>query len=355
MNATWIDGLRETWRRALPSGVRRRVGLMRRTVRQRWTSERRPWVVTQDPPSTVAPLDNICLYAVIGAWMEGDVVADTVANAFTQGADRVFLVDNDSPDDTVERAVGAGAEHVLTFATKKYDERYRLALMNDFVRYQSEQSGLDHVWWLWIDADEFPRPERGGTIRDLLCAMDGRFRVVGGRFIDHYPTPGRPAFAPGDHPLDHQPLADELTIHVCDQGHRKHPLQRWDRKGPQIAADLGFHRAISEQRPLLEPRDAVVIDHFPFRERSVTERRLEVLWGLSGEEARTERGHFTSAHMESRLDSLEAVYAGDWSSVGNFHPGRPDFGVSPVDWRELRPAISQDVRRWNPTAGGGST
>lgn len=314
--------------------------------------EHRPWVVAQGPPSTVVPPDKICLYAVIGAWMEGDVVADTVANALTQGADRVFLVDNNSPDDTIERAVGAGAEHVLTYTTEKYDERYRLALMNEFVRHQSEQAGLDHVWWLWIDADEFPRPERGGTIRELISGLDRRFRVVGARFIDHYPTPGRLAFVPGEHPLDHQPLADELAIDVCARGHRKHPLQRWDRSGPPIAADLGFHRAISAERPLLEPLDAVVIDHFPFRERSVTQRRLERLWGLSGAAARTSRGDFTSAHMESRVDSLAAVYAGEWSMVRNFQPGRPGLGVSPVDWRELRPPISHDVRRWNTPDGG---
>jgi hypothetical protein len=304
-------------------------------------------VRTEADPVVPDVLDDVVLYALIGTWMEADVIADTVANAFAQGADRVFVVDNDSPDDTVERAVAAGAEHALTFVTDGYDEVYRLGLMNELVRHRSERSGSEHVWWLWLDADEFPRPERGGTVRDLVAGLDRRFRIVGARWVDHYPTPGRPAYVAGDHPLDHQPLAEELSARICDRGHRKHPLQRWDRAGPQIDADLGFHRAICQQRPLLEPSEGLVIDHFPYRDEITTRRRLATLWGLDGSGARASRGHFTSSHMEARVDSLDAVYAGEWAEVRNFAPGRAERGVVPLDWRDLDPPISTDIRRWD--------
>jgi hypothetical protein len=340
-------GARDAARRLVPHSVRRRIFRARRSVRRRLRGEHHPWVRTEANPAVPNTFDDVVLYAVIGTWMEADVIADTVANSYAQGADRVFVVDNDSPDDTVARAVAAGAEHGLTYSTAGYDERYRLNLMNDFVRYRSESSGADHVWWLWLDADEFPRPEAGGTIGELVAGLDRRFRIVGGRFVDHYPSPGRPAFVPGEHPLDHQPLAEEMPQPICSHMHRKHPLMRWDREGPHIDADLGFHRARCAQRPLREPPTGLVIDHFPFRDEKATRRRLATLWGLDGAaSARAERSHFTSLHMEARVESLDAVYSGAWTEVRNFAPGRPERGVSPVDWRELVPPVSHDIRRW---------
>jgi hypothetical protein len=140
---------------------------------------------------------------------------------------------------------------------------------------------------------------------------------------------------------------------MCSRSHRKHPLQRWDREGPFIETDLGFHQAFCRERPLLEPPESLIIDHFPFREESVTRRRLGALWGIDGDlPSRATRGHFTSAHMEARVDSLDAVYAGEWERVRNFDPSVPPLGVSPVDWRELEPPISRDVRRWGDERDG---
>src|SRR5688572_32394541 len=92
-----------------------------------------PWVLARPQPAEPNPI-NFVLYAVVGAWMEADIIEATVLNAFVQGVDRVFLVDNDSPDDTVQRAQKAGAEHVLTYKTTTYDEEYRINIMIEFVR-----------------------------------------------------------------------------------------------------------------------------------------------------------------------------------------------------------------------------
>ena len=50
------------------------------------------------------------------------MIEATVKNAFTQGCDRVFLVDNNSPDGTVQQAIAAGAEIAGSFSTPNYDE-----------------------------------------------------------------------------------------------------------------------------------------------------------------------------------------------------------------------------------------
>src|SRR5262249_45555665 len=153
----------------------------------------------------------------------------TVRNAFEQGCDRVLLFDNDSPDETVAVALAAGAELIRTFSTGHHDDEFRIGLMNDAVADMSESDDARHIWWLWCDADEFPHGPRGLTVREFLASLDRSFRIVGGRVVNHYPGPVAPRYVSGFHPLDFQPLAEELPERRCWLWHRKHPLQRFDR------------------------------------------------------------------------------------------------------------------------------
>jgi hypothetical protein len=139
-------------------------------------------------PADADPIDEFSLYAIIGTFAEEDVIESTVANAFAQGCDRVFLVDNASPDETVARAAGAGAEVVISFETAIYDERLRWNLVNAWIDHASTTSQSDHVWWLLIDADEFPEAPGYPQLRDFVARLDRRFRVVGARFLNHFPT-----------------------------------------------------------------------------------------------------------------------------------------------------------------------
>lgn len=328
--------VRSTVRRFVPRRVRR---VLRPSAP--------PWVITAPTPDPPRPLDDFGFYAIVGTWMEGDIIADTVANAFAQGVDRVFLADNDSPDDTVERAVAAGAECSLQYRTEHFEESYRYALMNELVHHVSSASPHDHVWWLWMDADEFCRPQGEGRLRDVLTHLDRSYRVVGARVLNHYPTPGETAHEPGTHPVEHQPLCEEVEQNICRAKHRKHPLQRWDRSGPDLFADFGFHRAVSIERPLLEPPTPIVMHHVPYRREEVSRARLDGLWhGRSDGESRAIEGDLATDHMQARLESIDAVYSGTWPKVRNFIPGRPEFGVSLVDWRELSPRIHPELPSW---------
>lgn len=321
--------------------------LVPRRIRRRLRPPKPPWVISEPQPRDASPLQSFGFFAIVGTWMEADIIEATIANAFAQGVDRVFVADNDSPDSTVACAERAGADVVLSYRTSAFEEVYRYNLMNELVRHESVTSGWDHIWWLWLDADEFPRPQGGGALRDILASLDRRFRVVGARVLNHYPTPGETAYAHGRHPIEFQPLCEELAQGICAAQHRKHPLQRWDRSGPSIRAGLGFHRAECDERPLFEPVDPIVIHHFPFRSEDVTRRRLEMLWGGKDRGAsRAKLGDIATDHMEARLHSLEAVYGGDWASVRNFIPGTPERGVTLTDWRHLDPPVSTDLRLW---------
>jgi hypothetical protein len=337
--------------RAYTKTIRRPLGRMLRGVGLR---SRGPslWVVNEPQPAEPAPLDDFRLFAIVGAWMEEDVIAATVANALTQGCERVYLVDNASPDETVREAVAAGAIHAATFWTPHYDEVLRLKVMNHIVQNVSAECGAEHVWWLWIDADEFPHAPGGATVRDFLDTLDRRFRIVGGRFINHFPN-GEPAYRRGYHPLDFQPLCEEHREPICALGHRKHPLQRFDRAGPPIVADRGFHRASSAERPLREPNDAVYIHHFPYREENVTRRRLAALCAADdGGNVRARTGDDATDGMLPRFQTLDAVYAHDWSRVRNYRADGRFAVANPMPWTSLVPAADAEFRRWYTAPSG---
>ena len=224
--------------------------LRRRLSRPRYRpgSPDTSWITTRPEPATPRPLPNVRLFAILGTWFESDVVAATVHNALIQGCERVYLVDNDSPDDTVAEAVAAGAELARSFATEQYDEQVRMSIMNEVVLEVSAATqradGDEQLWWLLLDADEFPHGPGGRTVPEHVRALDRASRVVGARFLNHYPD-RRPFSFVDRHPLDFQPLCEEHVYPLCSRGHRKHPLQRWDaagRRSPAWPASTWRHR-----------------------------------------------------------------------------------------------------------------
>src|SRR4051812_19828161 len=126
------------------------------------------WITAQHNPTDAHVLADVRLFAVLGTWMEADIVVATVRNALTQGCERVYLVDNASTDGTVERAVAEGATLARSYATERYDEGLRLDHMNAVVSEVSATEHNDHIWWLFLDADEFPHGPFGMTLLDYL-------------------------------------------------------------------------------------------------------------------------------------------------------------------------------------------
>ena len=178
------------------------------------------------------------------------------------------------------------------------------------VRTVSESEASEHIWWLWLDVDEFPHGPRGLDDPRDLAELDRRFRIVGSRFINHFPE-AEPAYIPGFHPLEFQPLCEEHRV-GCQLGHRKHSLQRFDRSGPTILSDRGFHRATSAERPLREPTEAIYLHHFPYREPDITRRRLSLLCANDHTgETRGPGDDDAADGMVPRFETLEAVYRGD--------------------------------------------
>jgi hypothetical protein len=298
---------------------------------------------------------NVKLFAVLGTWMEADIVEATVLNAFTQGCERVYLVDNDSSDGTVQRACAQGAILAHSFHTDSYDEKLRISLMNETMREISEYENEREIWWLFLDADEFPHGPSGMTISQYIKTLDKKFRVVGSRFFDHYPS-GSTSYKEGFHPIDFQPLCEEISLPMCKEGHRKHSLLKYVRGDAQIAADVGFHLVFCEET-VYEPSQPIFLHHFPFRNESSTRARLAKLWDKN-ETGASRADPKSDTHMLARARSLEAVYRERWRSVVNFVSldpisealGKPHqkLGVSLKPWSESVDLEHQPILRWYP-------
>lgn len=301
------------------------------------------WVDATPNPRDARPLDQVRLFGIVCTWMEEDIITATVHNALAQGCDRVYLLDNDSPDGTVAAARSAGAEIARIFVTERFEEQLRFDLMHEVIDEVSAAEPDEQIWWLWFDADEFPHGVGGQTVRQRLEVLDRRFRVVGARVFNHYPDPGLPANRPDAHPLDLQPLCEEARWPFCELEHHKHPVLRWDRGGPPIRAGHGFHQASSPVRPLHEPTEAIYLHHFPYRNEDDSRRRLDALFGRPGD-GRARLDDEATDHMRARHASLDAVYQGNWAQVENHMTGAP--GVDPRPWSSLVPPEDRSVARW---------
>ncbi|GFK94395.1 hypothetical protein NNJEOMEG_02239 [Fundidesulfovibrio magnetotacticus] len=269
------------------------------------------------------PLEGFALYGFLYVWNEADIIEASVRNLFLQGCDRVFLVDHASDDATAALAQAQGAQLFSTHAERFFEESAKVLLANRCMAEVSARSGLEHVWWLFTDADEFPHGPGGRTVRGYLEELPGNYRVVGSRVLEHAPDAG--AFAPGTNPVARYPRARPDPVAHCPAGHLKHQLLRFDRDAPPLYTGPGYHIFASDACPLPEPESSLVVHHFPHRAPAVTAARLKRIleenrlkrmlrdWndpakagkGAAGETGRIEKDLH---HWHARLRDLKKTY-----------------------------------------------
>jgi hypothetical protein len=273
--------------------------------------------------------------------MDEDIVEASVRNAMAQGVDAVYIVDNGSSDDTVRIAEAAGARIAEVYRTKVFDGRLAQTLMNAVVARETLRQNAPHVWWLYLDTDEFPEGPDGLSIREYLALLDRRYRLVGASYVNHLPM-GKPEYLSGFHPIDFQPLCYDFVPArwpPCAWGHWKHPLQRLDAEGRFILSNDGAHSAFCNEL-LVAPTAGIITHHFQYREEASTRRKLELTCGPGS--IRTE------LHEENGFDgfvrrraSLDALYEGRWGDVETVPNADPEAVRHPKPW----PALNA-VRRW---------
>ena len=279
------------------------------------------------------PLASFSLYALLFTWYESDIIAANIRNLFEQGIERVFLIDNDSPDDTREIAEENGAEILGIYRSHNFIEAMKVKKVNDFKRKIVDQAPHDHVWILHLDADELPTGPHGMTIRAYLESLDRAFRVVGGSWINHRPTE-QIKNIPGFHPLEFQPFAlRQGGDGVCALKHDKHQLIRHDKHGPSIDVRGGYHWFASPEIHC-EPCDSLWVHHFNYREFEFTHQRLRHLIDTRMDQ----RDVF--AKRKRKTDDAECFWTTRYKNL----QARYDAPRPPHTWRDL--VDTKTIPKW---------
>ena len=293
-------------------------------------------------PSQPDVLADFRLFAVVKTWMDEDIIAAVVRNAFTQGVESVFVVDNGSTDATVERAEEAGAIIAEVFDTPAFDGPLAQVLMNAVVaRSPFAQVPITSGGSI-STATSSPKGLTAHRSIEYLATLDRRFRVVGSACFNHLPNE-KPEYLAGFHPIDFQPLYFEFLpawTPMCGQrSHWKHPLQRFDRGGNFIVSRPGSHGGICPQ-DLVEPEGGIITHHFQYRDEDLTRAKLQLTCG-PGSRRTALYGTNRMDGFSRRLRSLDAVYAQRWDDV-EVEINRTLAALDPP-----RPWPAMDsVRRW---------
>jgi glycosyltransferase involved in cell wall biosynthesis len=249
------------------------------------------------------------LNAILCVWNEEDIIYSTVKHAFAQGCSNVYIIDNGSSDKTVVEAKMAGAKHFTTFRSAYFDEIQKIAHLNNAVESLNTSCSDETVWWLYIDADEFPSILTSITIIDFLKKIESDCRAVHGYLYDHIPT-HEPYMAHGIHPADCMPICNKTGIY-------KIPLLRYD-KGKERIFSMGGAHSFSASDKIKVLHDILYIHHFQYRKPESTRARLAMLAqkrpdGTSrldwmDDDAKKMRGKPRSVY-HNRLDQLEKTYS----------------------------------------------
>ena len=292
------------------------------------------WQVDGPGPGPASPSARAgpLIHAVVGVWDEEDIVYALVEHLHAQGVDRVLVIDDESEDATAHEAAAAGAEVLRMPSAGAYSEALRTQRFSDVIAARTEDAGGD-VWWLVLDADDFPRGPDGTTLRQLVEDAPTWVDVVGARVLDHVPALSGQYVARRP-PLEYFPHARWFRRAFCPRGHWKHPLMRVRRAGDVVP--LPGHHAVGtgDGRRAREHEATLLMHHFPLRARGRTEARLRRAMAPGGRYAESPDG-FTHGRLRDRLQALDHLYAGRYELVASGFCGDPLLGIEVCDWREL--------------------
>ncbi len=266
-------------------------------------------------------------------WNEDDIVYALVEHLLRQGIDRVLVIDDASDDATAEEALAAGADLIRLPSDGTYSEALRTARVRETIATQTDAAGGD-VWWLVLDADEFPVGPDATTVRDLVERAPPWVDVVGSRVLDH--VPGEVEYVPRQPPIPFFPLARWFASDFCGRGHWKHPLMRVRRAG-DVYPLPGHHTvATADGRRAREYAPTLLTHHLPLRARARTERKLARSAAPDGRYGASPDS-FTRARIAQRVRALDALYAQRHDLVCAPFAGQPRVGIAVCEWHLLVP------------------
>lgn len=212
------------------------------------------------------------IVALVAAYNEGDVIAHVVGDLIANGLE-VYLIDNNSTDDTVEQAskwLGKGLIHVERFPQDAgYPERSaREYVWRDLLRRKEElaaQLGAD--WYIHSDADEFREsPWPGMTLAEAIRRVDSLgYNAINFELLNFRPVNND--FVPGSDVREH------LTYYEPCEWYDALQIKAWKNTGKpvRIAASGGHNIDFSGRRVSPVP---FILRHYPIRSEDHGRRKV---------------------------------------------------------------------------------
>jgi hypothetical protein len=217
-----------------------------------------------------APPESFRVVAILPAYNEEDVIAQTLRDLFSQGVD-VHLVDNWSTDETVERArpfMGHGLLGIERFPPDGPSRTYDLSMLLE--RVEEIAAGLPRASWVMLhDADERRRsPWPGTLLRDALWRVDrSGYSCVDHVTLNFWPTDD--SFDPGGTDLEDHFRHFEFSDHP---GHF-HQRRAWKQCGERVALARSAGHDVEFPGRRVYPYK-FLLKHYPLRSSAHGERKL---------------------------------------------------------------------------------
>jgi hypothetical protein len=307
-----------------------------------WRREMRRWQTQGSGPGPSEPSRRVVplLFGVAAVWNEDDIIYATVRNLFEQGAQRVFVIDDESDDRTASEARAAGATVVTRSSDGRYSEVVRTRAVQELIAAETGAAGGD-VWWLIVDGDEFPRGPHGATILDTVSALPGWVDVVGSRVLDHVPS-STSRYSQRQHPAEAFPLARWCRDPYCAVGHWKHQLMRVRESGDLVA--LRGHHVVrtGDGLPAREAEVSLLMHHFPLRDYERTAAKLARAVA-PGSRYELSPNQFSLSRVRRRVVELEHCYADESHLQPSRYPGQRKRQSPPRRWPDL---VDPSERDW---------
>ena len=259
---------------------------------------------------------------------EADIVDAQIAFHLHAGVDFVIAMDNRSDDGTteiLERHAQAG--HLCLLREDGEDMRQQ-EWVTRMARLAATDFGAD--WVINTDADEFWWP-RGGTLKEVLQLVPGRFGVVRGCWRHFLPRPGGDAN-----------FAERMTVRLCTPAHPGdkstiyHAHQKVaHRADPDVEIERGNHNAAGRDLAPLRGWHPIEVLHFSFRSVTQLAAKADAGWTRSPVADQTE--HQLLLDEAFQAGQLDAFYAARAVSDEQLRRGTAD-GTLALDTR-LRDAL----------------
>lgn len=299
--------------------------------------------------TALGDVKSIPVFAIISTWNDADIVGANILHCFESGCDEVWVLDNDSSDDTVQTALKHGAKIAETYRTRFYNDDLRIRKQNLIIGHNVLDMALPDCWWVTLDADEFLDGPNGMPFAEALRRLPSEIRVVGSPDFDLYPS-GRTSYVVGQHPAKFMThgVSRRMLCHgdaICR--HWKHPAVRYVNGVYDISMHRGNHFPASERKWPESHLDFWIL-HAPLRNEKESRERLKLL--CDGAENRRSAGDDEVTWGNGairRLQNLDAIYEQRWRDVQHPHLqwyGREWRGLALYDWAKIIPELKQKYR-----------